>query len=152
MPRRLEYTSPGWGVGEVWLDDERLLWHELPRPGPGVDGDRHRLTERFVRFFAGERDDFLDVELDLEEATPFQQAVVAAMRRIPYGGTASYADVAELAGYPRAARAVGNICAHNRYGLVVPCHRVTAADRIGSYGSLGVDYKRRLLELEDVAF
>jgi methylated-DNA-[protein]-cysteine S-methyltransferase len=138
-------------VGEAWLEGERLLWHELPRPGPAVDGDTHRLTERFARFLAGEPDDFLDVELDLEDATPFQQAVVAAMRRIPYGETASYADVAELAGYPRAARAVGNICAHNRYGLVVPCHRVTASDGIGSYGSLGVDYKRRLLELEGAA-
>jgi methylated-DNA-[protein]-cysteine S-methyltransferase len=151
VPRRLAYTSPGWGVGEVWLEGERLLWHELPRPGPAVDGDRHRLTQRFARFFAGEPDDFLDVLLDLEDMTPFQQAVVAAMRRIPYGQTASYADVAELAGYPRAARAVGNICAHNRYGLVVPCHRVTASDGLGSYGSLGVDYKRRLLELEGAA-
>lgn len=138
-------------MGEAWLEGERLLWHELPRPGPAVGGDGHRLTERFARFFAGEPDDFLDVELDLEDATPFQQAVVAAMRRIPYGETASYADVAELAGYPRAARAVGNICAHNRYGLVVPCHRVTASDGIGSYGSLGIDYKRRLLELEGAA-
>jgi methylated-DNA-[protein]-cysteine S-methyltransferase len=151
VPKRLAYTSPGWGVGEVWLEADRLLWHELPRPAASQNADRHPLLERFVRFFSGKPDDFLDVELDLEDTTPFQQAVVAAMRRIPYGQTASYADVAELAGYPRAARAVGNICAHNRYGLVVPCHRVTASDGIGSYGSLGVDYKRRLLELEGAA-
>jgi methylated-DNA-[protein]-cysteine S-methyltransferase len=148
VPRRLAYTSDGWGVGEVWLEGERLLWHELPRHGVEPASDSHPLTERFARFFAGERDDFLDVELELEDVTPFQEAVVNALRQIPYGETASYAEVAALAGSPRAQRAVGNICAHNRFGLVVPCHRVTAADGIGSYGSLGVEYKRRLLALE----
>ena len=151
MPQRLTYKSEGWGVGEVVLDGDLLLWHELPRPGPDESGGSHPLAERFGRFFAGERDEFPDVELDLEDTTPFQQAVVAALRRIPYGQTVSYGEAAELAGYPRAARAVGNICAHNRFGLVVPCHRVTASDGIGSYGSLGIEYKRRLLELEGAA-
>jgi methylated-DNA-[protein]-cysteine S-methyltransferase len=151
VPRRLAYASAGWGVGEVWLEDERLLWHELPRPGPSDGGETHPLTERFVRFFAGERDDFLDVELELEDATPFQRAVTAALRHVPYGETVTYAELAALAGYPRAQRAVGTFCAHNRFGVVVPCHRVTAADGIGSYGSLGVEYKRRLLELEGAA-
>ena len=151
MPRRLAYTSDGWGVGEVWLEGERLLWHELPRPGVEPGSEAHPLTHRFARFFAGERDDFLDVELELEDPTPFQDAVVTALRSIPYGETASYAEVAALAGSPRAQRAVGNICAHNRFGLVVPCHRVVGADGIGSYGTLGVEYKQRLLELEGAA-
>lgn len=135
-------------MGEVWLENERLLWHELPRAGVEPGSESHPLTQRFARFFAGERDDFLDVELELEDPTPFQAAVVAALRSIPYGETASYAEVAALAGSPRAQRAVGNICAHNRFGLVVPCHRVVGADGIGSYGTLGVEYKQRLLELE----
>jgi methylated-DNA-[protein]-cysteine S-methyltransferase len=151
VPRRLAYTSPGWGVGEVWLEGERLLWHELPRARPRENGDAHLLVERFLRFFAGERDDFLDVELELEDATAFQRAVTEALRRVPYGETVTYAELAALAGYPRAQRAVGTFCAHNRFGLVVPCHRVTAANGLGSYGSLGVDYKRRLLELEGAA-
>ena len=135
-------------MGEVWLEGERLLWHELPRPAVEPGGESHPLTQRFARFFAGERDDFLDVELELEDPTPFQEAVLTALRSIPYGETASYAEVAALAGSPRAQRAVGNICAHNRFGLVVPCHRVVGADGIGSYGTLGVEYKRRQLELE----
>jgi methylated-DNA-[protein]-cysteine S-methyltransferase len=152
VPRRLAYASEGWGVGEVWLEGERLLWHELPRPGVAVvDGPSHPLTERFTRFFAGARDDFLDVELDVEDATPFQRSVTEALRLIPYGETVTYAELAALAGYPRAQRAVGTFCARNRYGVVVPCHRVTAADGLGSYGSLGVDYKRRLLALEGAA-
>ena len=59
-------------------------------------------------------------------------------------------EVAALAGHPNAQRAVGSVCASNRFGLVVPCHRVLAAGGLGSYGSLGTGYKRRLLELEGV--
>jgi methylated-DNA-[protein]-cysteine S-methyltransferase len=148
VPRRLAYTSEGWGVGEVVLEDEVLLWHELPRPGVIAGGEAHPLAERFVRFFAGERDGFLDVEIDLDEATPFQRAVAEALRRIPYGEVVTYGELAALAGHPGAHRAVGSFCAHNRFAIVVPCHRVVAADGIGPYGSLGADYKRRLLALE----
>jgi methylated-DNA-[protein]-cysteine S-methyltransferase len=148
VPRRLAYTSEGWGVGEVVLEDEVLLWHELPRPGVTAGGEAHPLAERFVRFFAGERDRFLDVEIDLDEATPFQRAVAEALRRIPYGEVVTYGELAALAGHPGAHRAVGSFCAHNRFAIVVPCHRVVAADGVGPYGSLGTDYKRRLLALE----
>ena len=148
MPRRLAYTSEGWGVGEVVLEDKVLLWHELPRSGVTAGGEAHPLAERFVRFFAGERDRFLDVEIDLDEATPFQRAVAEALRRIPYGEVVTYGELAALAGHPGAHRAVGSFCAHNRFAIVVPCHRVVAADGVGPYGSLGTDYKRRLLALE----
>ena len=53
--------------------------------------------------------------------------IIAACRRIPYGRTASYAEVAAAAGYHGAARAVGNVMANNRAPLIVPCHRVLAA-------------------------
>jgi methylated-DNA-[protein]-cysteine S-methyltransferase len=71
-----------------------------------------------------------------------------AIRGIPYGETATYGEVAALAGHPNAQRAVGSFCAANRFPLIVPCHRVVAAGGLGSYGTLGVGYKRRLLELE----
>ena len=96
------------------------------------------------RYFAGERVSFDDVEIDLEWCTTFQRAVADALRAISYG------ELAALAGRPNAQRAAGTFCARNRVGLVVPCHRVVAAGGIGSYGSLGVEYKRRLLELEGV--
>jgi methylated-DNA-[protein]-cysteine S-methyltransferase len=67
---------------------------------------------------------------------------------VPRGETVTYGELAALAGRPNAARAAGTFCAQNRFGLVVPCHRVVAASGLGSYGSLGLDYKRRLLELE----
>jgi methylated-DNA-[protein]-cysteine S-methyltransferase len=76
--------------------------------------------------------------------------VVEALRGIGWGEVVTYGELAAVAGYPNAQRAAGSVCAHNRFALVVPCHRVVAASGIGRYGSNGVDYKRRLLELEGV--
>lgn len=145
------YEVEGWGVGEVWLEGERLLHHELPRAAVPKKGSGHELAERFARYFAGEPDDFLDVELDLDGATEFERALTEALRLVPRGETVTYGELAALAGRPKAQRAAGTFCARNRFSLVVPCHRVLAADGLGSYGSLGVEYKRRLLELEGVA-
>jgi methylated-DNA-[protein]-cysteine S-methyltransferase len=102
-------------------------------------------------YFRGERVSFADVEIDLSWATPFQAAVADVLRHVPYGDVVTYGELAALAGHPNAQRAAGTFCAGNRFPLVVPCHRVVAADGLGSYGSLGTDYKRRLLGLEGVA-
>jgi methylated-DNA-[protein]-cysteine S-methyltransferase len=146
----VRYAVEEWGVGELWLDGETLLAHELPRPGGGGD-DSHPLAERLRAYFRGEPDSFADVELDLDGATPFQRAVAEALRRVPWGEVVTYGELAALAGYPNAQRAAGSVCAHNRFAVVVPCHRVVAANGIGNYGASGVDVKRRLLELERVS-
>ena len=148
--RRVVYRADRWGSGELWLDGERLLWHEAPRPGREED-EPHPLADRLRAFFAGEPVSFDDVELDLEWCTPFQLAVAETLRRVPRGEVVTYGELAALAGYPGAQRAAGTFCAHNRFPIVVPCHRVVAATGIGSYGSQGIEYKRRLLALEDVA-
>jgi methylated-DNA-[protein]-cysteine S-methyltransferase len=121
------------------------------RGGNGAGPEAERLIHRLRAYFAGERVSFDDVELDGDGWTPFQLAVADALRRVPYGEVVSYGELAQLAGYPRAQRAAGTFCAGNRFGLVVPCHRVVAADGLGSYGSLGLEYKKRLLALEGVA-
>ena len=149
MVRQFAYEVAGWGVGELVLVDDVVAWHELPAVGGSGDG-AHPLIDRVREYFAGARDGFEDVELDLEWCTPFQLAALGAMRSISFGETATYGEVAALAGHPNAQRAVGSVCASNRFGLFVPCHRVVAADGLGSYGSLGLGYKRRLLELERV--
>ena len=147
------YLADGWGVGEIVVEGDVLVHSELPRDRPGTVPDRglSPLADRLVSYFGGAPDDFADVELDLEGATPFQRAVTDALRAIPYGETVTYGELAALAGHPGAQRAVGTYCARNRFGVVVPCHRVVAADGIGPYGSLGSTYKRRLLELERAA-
>lgn len=141
------YDAGEWGVGELLLDGDLVLWHDLPQHGPEPQGS-HPLVERLASYFSGARDTFADVELDLDWCTPFQKAAAEALRAVSYGETITYGELAALAGAPGAARAAGTFCAHNRFGIMIPCHRVVAADGLGGYGSLGVGYKRRLLELE----
>jgi methylated-DNA-[protein]-cysteine S-methyltransferase len=100
------------------------------------------------RYFSGRLKAF---DLPLAPAgTAFQQVVWEGMRRIAYGRTCSYADLArELDSGPRA---IGGACARNPIPIIIPCHRVLASgQRIGGYGSPGgLDTKRFLLELEGV--
>jgi methylated-DNA-[protein]-cysteine S-methyltransferase len=120
------------------------------RVGRGSAAKAEQLVHRLHAYFEGDQVDFQDVEVDVDGWTPFQLDVVRALRVIPYGEVVSYRELAQLAGYPRAQRAAGTFCARNRFPLVVPCHRVVSSDGLGSYGSLGLDYKRRLLALEGV--
>jgi methylated-DNA-[protein]-cysteine S-methyltransferase len=150
----LPYEVPGWGVGELWLRDGTLVYHELPRAAsPRAAGAREApvLLELVKAYFAGRPVAFDEVELELEWCTPFQRAVAEALRHVPYSETLTYGELAIAAGYPNAHRAAGTFCAANRFPLVLPCHRVVSAAGIGSYGSLGSDYKRRLLALEGVS-
>lgn len=99
-------------------------------------------------FFAGQRKHF-DLPL-IPARTAFQQRVREAMLSIPYGGTMSYGEIAHIAG--GAPRAVGQACGANMLPIVIPCHRVVAAQGIGGYsGARGLDTKRFLLAMEKAA-
>ena len=88
--------------------------------------------------------------VELDHLAPFARRVVELCRRIPYGQTLTYGELAAQAGSPRAARAVGNVMRTNRCPLVVPCHRVVpSGSGLGGYSAPGgVRAKLRLLELE----
>ncbi len=145
------YDMPAWGVGELYFRSGRLLYHELPRAGSSSAGrDGHPLADRMRAYFRGERVSFEDVELEADWGTPFQETLAEALRGIPWGEVVTYGELAALAGRPRAPRAAGTFCAENNFPLIVPCHRVVSSGGLGSYGSLGVEYKRRLLALEGV--
>ena len=168
----MRYEAPGFGTGELWLDGRCVVWSELPRPrgerapnGPQgipeipedtvprgvshvVDDFVPDLVRVLEAFFRGEAVDLGDVDVDLEWATAFERKLTAALRAVPRGEVVTYGDLAERAGRPRAARAAGTFCARNRLAPFVPCHRVVSAAGLGGYGALGVEYKRRLLELE----
>ena len=148
--QRIAYTVDGWGIGELLLYEGRVVVSELPRPGGAPEGD-DPLVVRLRAYFAGEAVSFDDVELDLDYGTEFQRALADALRAVPRGEVVTYGELAALAGRPGAARAAGSFCAHNRLSVFIPCHRVVAAGGLGGYGSLGLDYKRRLLALEHVA-
>jgi methylated-DNA-[protein]-cysteine S-methyltransferase len=111
-----------------------------PRP---TDDARRQLDE----YFAGTRHDF-DLAIDLRPARDFGRAVLEQLALVPYGEVTTYGALAQRAGRPRAARAVGTVMNRNPVPIVLPCHRV-----VGSTGSLvgyagGLDRKRTLLELE----
>jgi methylated-DNA-[protein]-cysteine S-methyltransferase len=137
-------------VGALTLEGDDF---RLTRLGFGAasapQGDAASLGAAAVQleqYFAGERTEF-DLELALR-GTSFERRVWEAVRAIPYGSTATYAEIAARIGRPGACRAVGRANALNPVALVVPCHRV-----IGSNGSLtgyagGIAMKRALLELE----
>jgi methylated-DNA-[protein]-cysteine S-methyltransferase len=113
-------------------------------------GRNDPLAVRLRAYAAGVPDSFRDVRVESGRAGGFWVRVLEQCRRIPYGTTMTYSELAAKAGCPRAARAVGNCMASNRVPLLVPCHRVVRSDgRLGFYSaSGGVDMKRRLLDIE----
>ncbi|MFF4019070.1 methylated-DNA--[protein]-cysteine S-methyltransferase [Streptomyces sp. NPDC001843] len=121
------------------------------RPPEETFGDRDdtpfaEAQDQLAAYFAGELKEFtLELRLD---GTAFQRSVWDQLRRIPYGETRSYGELAAALGNPAASRAVGLANGRNPVGIIVPCHRV-----IGSGGSLtgyggGLDRKQRLLDFE----
>jgi methylated-DNA-[protein]-cysteine S-methyltransferase len=108
------------------------------------------VLERLTRYAEGEPIDFSDIPVAVDHLTPFARRVVKFCRAIRRGQTRSYGELAAAAGRPGAARAVGQVMATNRVPLVVPCHRVVAADgRLGGFSAPdGLAMKRRLLDLE----
>lgn len=108
------------------------------------------LRHRLERYCSGVRVDFDDISLALPAMTVFQRRIISCVRRVGYGQTITYGELAERAGFPRAARAVGTVMASNRFPILIPCHRVLASGgRLGGYSSpQGIDLKRRLLDME----
>ena len=92
----------------------------------------------------------LDLPLDVR-GTAFQQRVWQALRAIPGGSTASYAEIAERIGRPKAVRAVAQACAANPIAVAIPCHRVVRTDGALSGYRWGIERKRALLERERAA-
>ncbi|MFC0714722.1 methylated-DNA--[protein]-cysteine S-methyltransferase [Cellulomonas biazotea] len=121
---------------------DRVSPRVLEAPG-ALDDVARELDE----YFAGTRRTF-DVPVDLRLTSGFRRAVVEHLGDVAYGRTASYAQVAALAGSPRAVRAVGTACALNPVPLVVPCHRVVRSDGSPGRYAGGDDAKLALLALE----
>lgn len=103
-------------------------------------------------YFSGARQTF-DLPLDVR-GTTFQRAVWSQVVRIPYGATATYGDIAQLVGKPKASRAVGRAVGANPLPVVIPCHRVIGAQGALTGFGAGLNIKEALLRLEgaDLAF
>lgn len=168
----IAYASLSSPFGTLWLARSDLgltqvTFSEEPGAIPSdaaLAGDTahhapDELAEAMVQFegyFAGTRRSF-DLPLDLRHHSPFQRMVLEAVRRVPYGQTRSYRDIAETVGRPLAARAVGVAVAVNRLSLVIPCHRIIkTGGSVGYYAyrwespDRGVRRKLELLRHEGV--
>lgn len=142
------------GVVRIALpaEDEELVLEDLARrisPRIARTG-RDAITaarRQLDRYFAGQLKRF-ELTLDWRLTRGFRREVLRETALIPYGGTASYTEMAEKAGSPRAVRAAGSALATNPLPIVVPCHRVLRSDgSVGSYGG-GTPMKEALLKME----
>ncbi|MCY1549074.1 Bifunctional transcriptional activator/DNA repair enzyme Ada [compost metagenome] len=145
-------AQSGIGVCAILLGDDpdallRDLQDKFPRARLiGGDSDFEQLVSKVVGFIEAPALG-LDLPLDVR-GTAFQERVWQALREIPPGSTASYAEIAERIGSPRAVRAVAQACAANSLAVAIPCHRVVRSDGNLSGYRWGVERKRRLLERE----
>jgi AraC family transcriptional regulator of adaptative response/methylated-DNA-[protein]-cysteine methyltransferase len=140
------------GVCAIFIGDDaaalvRDLQNQFPkatliRKEPGYQEIVGKVVDLIESPAAG-----IDLPLDIR-GTVFQQRVWTALRRIPLGTTASYAEIAEMIGAPKAVRAVAQACGSNSLAVAIPCHRVVRADGAVSGYRWGVERKRALLERE----
>lgn len=145
----LEYLQTPCGLLAIYADEKgitKAVFVEAAQESPSPSLLTSQCKVQLSQYFAGELTDF-DVPLNAR-GTDFQRRVWAELRRIPYGETVSYVDIAERLGQPTASRAVGMANGKNPISIIVPCHRV-----IGKNGSLtgyagGLERKRYLLTLE----
>jgi AraC family transcriptional regulator of adaptative response/methylated-DNA-[protein]-cysteine methyltransferase len=148
-------AATGRGISALYLgDSKRKLESELRRefPRAAIREDREglgRWVAAVVEHLKGKQPK-LDLPLDVQ-ATAFERRVWEELRRIPYGSTRTYTEIALAIGRPRAARAVARACAMNPASVVIPCHRVVRRDgQLAGY-RWGLDRKRALIEKESAA-
>jgi len=158
---RISFLTKG-GIGELAFNATGVSSVELPEAGrrlgdkdishmPGLENAV--LTARLLaRYFNGEPVSFDAVRVDLSGRSPFFRKVCSQVRSIPAGSLMSYGGVASLIGKKGSARAVGRVMAINPVPIIVPCHRVVAADgRLTGYSAAGgLQTKAALLKMEGV--
>jgi AraC family transcriptional regulator, regulatory protein of adaptative response / methylated-DNA-[protein]-cysteine methyltransferase len=148
-------ASSAKGVASILIgDDPNALAEDLQDRFPkarlvGGDRDYEKLVAQVVGLVEAPRLG-LDLPLDVR-GTAFQQRVWQALREIPAGRTASYAEIAAKIGSPKSVRAVAGACAANNIAVAIPCHRVVRNNGATSGYAWGVERKRMLLARESVA-
>jgi len=151
---RMAVTAGGRGVVRLVLPGQaeapaEVASRRVGAADPAAEAVAERAARELAEYTAGRRRTFT-VGVCLDGLSAFQRTVSRALRRVPYGRTVTYGDLARRAGRPGAARAVGQALARNPVPILVPCHRVVSADGPGGFGA-GAAMKRRLLALEAAA-
>jgi O-6-methylguanine DNA methyltransferase len=169
MDKEIRYTilSTRWGYFGLMGTPDGLRYTSLPAATRGEAGGillAHRpaarydsrlfvgLQEQIKAYFEGMYVEFSPVPVDLADFSAFARKVLLACRKIPWGQTVSYSQLAQFAHSPKAVRAAGSVMAQNPMPLIIPCHRVIRSD--GSVGNFsapgGRGLKQRLLGIEAV--
>jgi methylated-DNA-[protein]-cysteine S-methyltransferase len=138
MGRTVGRSQEPRAVAERQIPTQILRWHRLT-------------TDALKKVLAGIKPKEFP-PLDWAGKTEFQKSVWKAMRKLSPDKTKSYGEIAQAIGNPRAVRAVGSACGANPIPVLVPCHRILAANnKIGGFGS-GLDWKYKLLAAEGIHF
>jgi len=160
----VSFFNAGQGRGAVVATEQGVCRVCLPGDAAGHTQDSldilppSRLTEQvaqmLTRYFQGEPQPFETVALDYSVAGNFRRRILESIRSIPFGQIKSYGEVAAAAGSPRAARAVGGAMASNPVPIIIPCHRVIAANgRLTGYSAPGgLQLKKLILLMEGIEF
>ena len=155
-------------AGIAWNDDGTITRFRLPDPDRGAAEKQFgakakpgtppapvaAVIDQAKRYFAGAHIDFSPVALDLAGIEPARRAIYDALRKVGFGETVTYGELARRAGAkePQAAQEVGIAMARNPVPLIIPCHRVLAAGgKLGGFSAPGrTEAKQRMLALEGV--
>jgi methylated-DNA-[protein]-cysteine S-methyltransferase len=121
--------------------------HKKKVPATGI------VIDKIKRYCSGKHVSFEGCKMDWSSLSPFQQKVLKAALKIPYGSVETYGNLARTIGCPRGARAVGNALAKNPFPLVIPCHRIIRGDgKPGGFSAGGgVMLKNKLLQMEQLS-
>lgn len=161
---KIEYTITECNLGKMLVartekgvcavtfgDDENYLIEKLTTEYPQAEINQNvtnlkEYVEKILQNLTGQNK-IIELPLDVQ-ATAFQMQVWESLRKIPYGETLSYKQVAEKLGNPKAVRAVARACATNRVAILIPCHRVVGSDGSLSGFRWGIERKRKLIDGE----
>ena len=137
------------GIHHIHLPNNIIL-NEMETVPKNQSKIMNQALEELQEYFEGKRTTFT-VPIDLN-APPFYKKVLQEIRKVPFGSTASYLEIASRVGSPKAVRAVGSANARNPIPIIIPCHRIIRSDGgLGGYGG-GLDLKMDLLRHEDYEF
>lgn len=111
------------------------------------------IIDRVKMHLRGERQDFSDIQLDLDKTSKFCSKIYKTTRKLKAGAVASYGDIAQEINSPKAARAVGQALGKNPVGIIIPCHRVISRNKkIGGFSAFGGKHtKEKMLAAEGVS-
>jgi O-6-methylguanine DNA methyltransferase len=139
------------GLAQLHFPENARASHRTVAPNiPLALARWHRLTTRAVQAIIAGRPPTEFPPLDVTRGTEFQQSVWRALQKISLGQTRSYGEIATMIGKPKSVRAVGGACGANPIPLLIPCHRVLAANqKIGGFSG-GLHWKKMLLTREGV--